>query len=777
MRVRGRVQVGGRAASKNSVPMAPAARRLDVVVSLTTIPGRVKHLWPVLKRLLYEQTCPPARVIVHLPRRYANPALGTVDVVPDAWVDAAPLLEVNRACDDLGPATKLVGLAATDVDARDVVVLYVDDDHLYPRDFVEVHLQAHVRGQTHVWCGRGDVLLSDGGRESVSGADHSAPAVHLPCGVFGVSVHNVDLAALDQHVRSLPKELLFSDDLVFGNAFAAQGIHVRVLRHRVLPYILQHSSDEHALHNGKRDECQGATTERYRRGLDVLNDRLALRPYHRCKTWYVKQRVEKRSDTLTVCDRAEPGCDVLGLDWLVGVGEAQLLSAALSMSVDLGYAFVAVMASAGTAHHGDHYAETLTALRAFAEKCASVAAVHGGVHAASSDPDVVRIVKGFPARGGWLTTADKLKRALALSPSNAAEGFRLAGMTLYATCPRRRASVERYNDGVNVGPPNPAQIKVWLPDDVTVASLTDAAYPKDISGVACYDHVLRSVFPRCTRRVAGARVVVADNHAVLRVSADTLAVLVHHGVAATHLERDPNWPGARLAEMQRKMLRARSPANTAVVSCSEFCKTEFARHYGGAYTRFPCRVVPHTSALPQQRWERRDAPAGRPVVVGDWRLPHKGSDALSDIEALAPEFEFRQMRVAPPAPFDADEFSRRKVAFYRDADVALVLSSHEGNSYFLLDAMQMDLVCVSTDVGLAPDMPHCAVVPWQASASEVVAAVRKAWAERLSPGTVSGACLEQYGRLGYAAAMADVVLELSLVVSLKPRARGLLRAR
>lgn len=881
-----------------------------VYVALTTLPSRVALLWPVLHRLLHEQSVPAAAVIVNLPQEYASASLGKVDKVPDCWVArGSTKLFVNRRCPDLGPATKLLGCATARPAIPDgAVTLYVDDDHLYSRRLVQAHAEAHAARPTAVVvCGRGDVL-ADGGRDRESVRFVEALPVHLPCGVYGVSLRTTGalLAELAAEATALPRELRFVDDLMFGNAFARRGLAVVLLKDIGKPQLLKQSNDRFALHVGAREDCPGRTTERYVDGLARLAEAgaLALATYHRAAlagdmwlyahdpipaarrnkhailvfAWnrpdYFARTAASIAANLASGGRADaydvvvlidgavnrfggtartaaartaavaaaarkhlPGAAVIRMAYNYGIGLMQHYG--LELAHRLGYD--RIVACEDDLVLGKHYLATLERLAPMLAECPAVAAVQGGYRKNGADPNEVVVQDSFAAHvhyWGWMTTRAKYAQIRAEYRGAARElfwevdyvhskerngsaryvawykarglkhnyrsqdwvrdgCFRLAGMThkVYPTA-RRAAPIGKVGlhstekrfeelglddstDDIDLPPPSGALLRVRTPG-YDVMSLTASAYPQSITGVACYDHVLRDVFPDARRwtglpppganpKRLGRPVVLADNHMVLEVPPTMPALIVHHGVAATHAERDPPWghKSRALLVRQQQMLTQRHPRNTAVLSCSKFCTAEFARHYAGRYTQFANHAVPHTSALPQRVWKRRAVPAGaRPVIVGDWRLPHKGQKLLPRLRKALPEFEFRQMHVDAPTPFDVAAFAQRKVDFYAAADMALMLSSHEGNSYFLLDAMQMDLVLVSTDVGLAPELDGGLVTTlgWKrAMAKEdvpyIAAAIRRAWKARRAPGAVSRACVELFGRIPYAAKTLGAIMQ------------------
>jgi hypothetical protein len=286
-----------------------------------------------------------------------------------------------------------------------------------------------------------------------------------------------------------------------------------------------------------------------------------------------------------------------------------------------------------------------------------------------------------------------------------------------------------------------------------IVSYVRNTYPNDVTGVACYDHILRTVLPGTrsfTQRAAMRKyckehpdvIVITDNHMCLDVPLETKCIIVHHGIAKLHGDREPDWArrNASLIQGQRRMLQKRSPANTRIVSCSTFCSRHFEAIYGQLYTQFQRHVVPHMSALELYgQSPERAVRDGLPVICGDWRLPHKGSKIIQQVKAmLDEEFEFRQMKVQPPKPFDPAAFAQAKMDFYSQCDLMLCLSLHEGNSYFVLDGMYCNLPLVTTDVGLADDLVKgrdATILQWKRAfrdAGYVAAAVRDTWKKPMS---------------------------------------------
>ena len=105
----------------------------DVTVTLTTLPGRITQIKPVLESLLL-QTVIPREIVVQVP--LAKSRLGDVVRALPEWLRTMdPRIRINRPAIDLGPATKLI--PALQEARGDTLIIVVDDDTLYPPRFIE----------------------------------------------------------------------------------------------------------------------------------------------------------------------------------------------------------------------------------------------------------------------------------------------------------------------------------------------------------------------------------------------------------------------------------------------------------------------------------------------------------------------------------------------------------------------------------------------------------------------------------------------------------------
>lgn len=98
------------------------------VITLSTIPPRFGNLGATL-RSLRAQTSRPEAIEVHIPKTYRR--------FPD-WGGGLPAvpegITIVRSDEDYGPATKILP-AARAYRGQEIELLYVDDDHVYGRDW------------------------------------------------------------------------------------------------------------------------------------------------------------------------------------------------------------------------------------------------------------------------------------------------------------------------------------------------------------------------------------------------------------------------------------------------------------------------------------------------------------------------------------------------------------------------------------------------------------------------------------------------------------------
>jgi len=266
----------------------------------------------------------------------------------------------------------------------------------------------------------------------------------------------------------------------------------------------------------------------------------------------------------------------------------------------------------------------------------------------------------------------------------------------------------------------------------------------DFSGVPRFDFELRKALPELESVASSWRtrtwlkwlawrepdaIVITGNETSLLVPAQLRTIVMHHGCAQTHLDRDPDQEAARLLRVmclaQRQMYGL---PNRWFIAIAEWTARQFSSHYG----------VPLAPVLPSwvEPIERKPHSAGRKVVLGDFRTLNKGSEAVPRLRELAPQLEFRPLKCT---------YQTRKTA-YADADAYLCLSLSEGGSFAVSDAEAARLPLITSDVGNYLEYASSRVLPWQKrdDAAFVVQEVEQALAGPRGPSFFDSWTLEKW---------------------------------
>lgn len=219
--------------------LTPRAER--VVVSMTTIPERVEKIVPALRSVL-DQSCPADRVLLAWPLLMKNATRLKLPRLPSG-------IEV-LTCEDQGPATKFLAAHAVEPDAAIVVV---DDDVIYPVDFLATLLDAHRREPKAAFGWRGWCLepgLDPRDFDHVFATSvREATRVDVLLGTWGYLIPPGALDGAVHDFRGWPSELRFVDDVWISGHLARQGIPRRVVAARGVP-IETAASSISALTNG-----------------------------------------------------------------------------------------------------------------------------------------------------------------------------------------------------------------------------------------------------------------------------------------------------------------------------------------------------------------------------------------------------------------------------------------------------------------------------------------------------------------------------------------------
>lgn len=220
------------ARANNAPPRSPPRHDgLRVVVSLTTIPVRARHIRPALHSLL-DQTRPADRIMLAYPEH----SLRTGKPYPDpASLGLPDGVDIIR-CNDSGPSTKLLPALGLETAA---LIIVADDDVVYPRDFIATLVAAHESEPGTAWGYRGVVL--DGVTAFVELPHLLASGLAAPAQVdvlFGTWGYAVTAAMFDAAVKDFSGHLeavRWVDDVWISGHLARRGISRKVLATRLFP--------------------------------------------------------------------------------------------------------------------------------------------------------------------------------------------------------------------------------------------------------------------------------------------------------------------------------------------------------------------------------------------------------------------------------------------------------------------------------------------------------------------------------------------------------------
>lgn len=225
-----------------------------------------------------------------------------------------------------------------------------------------------------------------------------------------------------------------------------------------------------------------------------------------------------------------------------------------------------------------------------------------------------------------------------------------------------------------------------------------------MSGVSRFDAELRKVFPQM-RSVTPAGlphftpqdVVIADNHLSLLVPETTPCIVVHHGCARTHYDRDPKWRSPATAKMCQDQADMFHVKHRIFVAPSRWVRAEFASWHDlpADYARVILHWVPVISHQVRN--------GGPPTILGDWRDENKGVGLWRGLAAELPQYRFQKLACKSDA---------ERIAAYRQADAYLCLSLSEGGAYATLDAEAAGLPVITTPTGMAMDFSWWHTLPF-----------------------------------------------------------------
>jgi len=282
----------------------------------------------------------------------------------------------------------------------------------------------------------------------------------------------------------------------------------------------------------------------------------------------------------------------------------------------------------------------------------------------------------------------------------------------------------------------------------TIISYCCGTWPST-GGVARYDTQLNIIFPKRIfftgpqdkgrmlnfLKKCKNPIVITDNHLSCDIPNEYPVLLVHHGCAITHAEREPEWDPYwknLCCNGQNKMLTYRNPKNTWIISSSTFCKDQFTKYFNDDYLKFNNNLILHPTEFNETLCKNNFNV--KPIILGNWNNPNKGGKIINELRNNN-FFHFEKLNVQPHNNEPLENFNKRKQNIYLNSDIFLQLSLSEGNSYATLDALACGLVVVASNVGLFySDVPEdCFVkIEWERNGdvNYVIEKLNYAWENR-----------------------------------------------
>jgi hypothetical protein len=202
-----------------------------VIVSLSTLPDRIRRLQATLNSLL-NQTRPPDEIVLAIPRFSSRQSREYE--IPEYLLRMARL-RLLRCETDWGPATKFIAVVRDELSAgrRDTLIMVCDDDRIYPRNSLELYLRYHAQLPNAALCFRGGPMpRSLNWRHSriEFGVDLQTPkrtAVITGCGSYLVQPRFFDDSLWDYSMA--PEGAFYMDDMWISGHLERRGVEKYII--------------------------------------------------------------------------------------------------------------------------------------------------------------------------------------------------------------------------------------------------------------------------------------------------------------------------------------------------------------------------------------------------------------------------------------------------------------------------------------------------------------------------------------------------------------------
>lgn len=216
---------------REALASANPPQKSRAIVSLSTLPDRIRRLHATLNSLL-NQTRPPDEIVLAVPpfssrqsREYEIPE----------YLLRMPRVRLLRCQTDWGPATKFIAVVRDELSSgrRDTLIMVCDDDRIYPRDSLELYLRYHAQLPNAALCFRGGSMpRSLNWRHSrlEFGVDLQAPkrtAVITGCGSYLIQPRFFDESLWDY--SKAPEGAFYMDDMWISGHLERRGVEKYII--------------------------------------------------------------------------------------------------------------------------------------------------------------------------------------------------------------------------------------------------------------------------------------------------------------------------------------------------------------------------------------------------------------------------------------------------------------------------------------------------------------------------------------------------------------------
>ena len=253
----------------------------NFIISVTTIPSRIHHLYNRCKELL-EQTYPASKIILNIPKKCRR--TGETYIIPENLIKFLNSVEntVINYTKDYGPATKLLGLIHYKELSKlpeNTIIIVIDDDMKYPKNLLEKYNIAYNIDKNKIYSfGGGQIISYDDKLPMIAWKKNKIINFIEGYLSWSISIKYFKKCINDFFkIQYMPKQVFLADDLYLSNIISKHRITMNKLDSKGVEIKqCDYSRGSDALHysvvykgNKKYEGCSGNLI-RYRYVIDFL---------------------------------------------------------------------------------------------------------------------------------------------------------------------------------------------------------------------------------------------------------------------------------------------------------------------------------------------------------------------------------------------------------------------------------------------------------------------------------------------------------------------------